>query len=90
MIQKIFAYNIGSLISGTTQVGDIAISEADVEYSTNFGGLEWWGGPDEELGYVIVYPVPAGGHPTPISGLTSYIGFLGTKNMTNPFLNLLF
>ena len=90
MIQKIFAYNIGSLISGTTQVGDIAISEADVEYSANFGGLEWWGGPDEELGYVIVYPVPAGGHPTPISGLTSYIGFLGTKNMTNPFFESTF
>ena len=85
MIQKIFAYNTGSLISGTTQVGDIAISEADVEYSANFGGLEWWGGPDEELGYVIAYPVPSGGHPTPIGGLTSYIGFLGTKNMTNPF-----
>jgi hypothetical protein len=33
VIQKIFAYNTGSLISGTTQVGDIAISESNVEYS---------------------------------------------------------
>ena len=39
IIQKIFAYNTGSLISGTTQVGDIAVSEADVEYSANYGCL---------------------------------------------------
>jgi hypothetical protein len=86
IIQQIFAYNTGSTISGTSQVGDIAISEADVEYSANFGGLTWWGGPDESLGYVIVYPVPAGDHPTPVfDEVTSYLGFKGTKNMTNPF-----
>jgi hypothetical protein len=86
IIQKIFAYNTGSLISGTTQVGDIAISEADVEYSANYGGLTWWGGPNEDLGYVIAYPVPAGDHPTPVfDEVTSFLGFLGTKNMANPF-----
>jgi hypothetical protein len=85
IIQKIFAYNTGSLISGTTQVGDIAISEADVEYSANYGGLTWWGGPNEDLGYVIAYPVPAGDHPTPVfDEVTSFLGFLGTKNMANP------
>jgi hypothetical protein len=83
-IQKIFAYNPGAPISGTTQVGNIAISEADVQYSINFGGLQWWGGPDESLGYVITYPVPAGDHQTPIPGVFSSIGFYGTKNMTNP------
>ena len=85
VIQKIFAYNTGLPISGTTQVGDIAISEAEVEYSANFGGLQWWGGPDESEGYVIAYPVSGGTHPTPISGVTAYLGFLGTKNMSNPF-----
>jgi hypothetical protein len=85
IIQQIFAYNTGSTISGTSQVGDIAISESDVEYSTNFGGLTWWGGPDESLGYVIVYPVPAGDHPTPVfDEVTSFLGFKGTKNMPNP------
>jgi hypothetical protein len=83
-IQKIFAYNTGSLISGTTQVGDIAVSEADVEYSANFGGLQWWGGPDESLGYVIAIPVSGNTQPTPISGITASLGFYGTKNMTNP------
>jgi len=84
ILQKIFAYNTGSLISGTTQVGDLAISEAEVEYSANFGGLQWWGGPDQTNGYVIAYPVPAGDHQTPIPGVFSSIGFYGTKNMANP------
>jgi hypothetical protein len=75
VLQKIFAYNTGSLISGTTQVGDLAISEAEVEYSANFGGLQWWGGPDETNGYVIAYPVPGCDRPTPIVGLTACIGF---------------
>jgi hypothetical protein len=68
IIQKIFAYNTGSLISGTTQVGDIAISQADVEYSANFGGLQWWGGPDESLGYVIAVPVSGNTQQTPVFG----------------------
>jgi hypothetical protein len=85
VIQKIFAYNTGSLISGTTQVGDIAVSEANVEYSANFGGLQWWGGPDESLGYVIAKSVSGNTQPTPISGITASLGFYGTKNMANPF-----
>ena len=84
IIQQIFAYNTGAPIFGTTQVGDIAISEADVEYSDNYGGVQWWGGPNESFGYVIAYPVPAGDHQTPIPGVFSYIGFYGTKNMANP------
>jgi hypothetical protein len=85
VIQQIFAYNTGSTISGTSQVGDIAIIENDGVFSPGLGGLTWWGGPDESLGYVITYPVPAGDHPTPVSGVTAYLGFLGTKNMPNPF-----
>ena len=85
VIQQIFAYNTGSTISGTSQVGDIAIIENEGVYSPGLGGLTWWGGPDESLGYVIAYPVPAGDHPTPVPGVTSYIGFKGTKNMPNPF-----
>ena len=57
-IQKIFAFNTGSTVFGTSQVGDIAISNIEVEYSANYGGLQWWGGPDETFGYVIAYPIP--------------------------------
>ena len=85
VIQQIFAYNTGSTISGTSQVGDIAIIENEGVYSPGLGGLTWWGGPDESEGYVIAYPVSGGTHPTPISGVTAYLGFLGTKNMSNPF-----
>jgi hypothetical protein len=46
----------------------------------------FWNGPDESLGYVIAYPVPDGDHPTPVfDEVTSYLGFKGTKNMSNPF-----
>lgn len=48
---RAFAYNTGPTVSGLIQVGNIAVSE------TNFIGLttslEWFSGPDEELGYVI-------------------------------------
>ena len=43
-----FAYNTGSSISGTEQVGDLAVGFP----TSGFGatGLEWWNGPDENLG----------------------------------------
>lgn len=81
VIQKIFAYNTGIPISGTTQVGDIAISEAEVEYSANFGGLQWWGGPDETNGYVIAYPVPGCDRQTPV-GLQACLGFKRSEFLT--------
>jgi hypothetical protein len=88
IIQKIFAYNTGSTVVGTTQVGNIAISQADVEYSANYGGLQWWGGPDESTGYVIAIPVPAGDVPTPID-VDAYLRFKRSSDLTNnSFLQL--
>ena len=81
VIQKIFAYNTGLLVSGTTQVGDIAISDADVEYSANYGGLQWWGGPDETNGYVIAHSDP--------SRVPDYLGFWRSSGLTDSdFLTL--
>ena len=82
VIQKIFAYNTGSLISGTTQVGDIAVSEANVEYSADYGGLQWWGGPDETNGYVIAHTDPSGNH-NGASGGTAYLGFWRSTGLTD-------
>ena len=88
VIQKIFAYNTGSLISGTTQVGNIAISEADVEYSANFGGLQWWGGPDETNGYVIAHTDPSGSHDGAAGG-NANLGFWRSTGLTDSdFLDL--
>lgn len=89
IIQKIFAYNTGSTIAGTTQVGDIAISQDDVEYSANYGGLQWWGGPDETNGYVIAYPIPGCNRQTPIFGLQACLGFKRSTDLTsNSFIEL--
>jgi hypothetical protein len=78
-----FAYNPppNAVISGTIQVGDLAIGTPTSGFTSN---PQFWNGPDEELGYVIAYPVSGGTHPTPIPGVFSYLGFLGTKNMSNP------
>jgi hypothetical protein len=57
-----FSYNTGSTIPGTIQVGDLAVG-----YPTSgFTGMEWWNGPDEDLGYVIAQPVPNDSQPTPV------------------------
>jgi hypothetical protein len=81
---RAFAYNIGAPILGTQQVGDLAIGITDQEYSANPGGVVWWEGPDESLGYIIAVPVSGNTQPTPLSGVTASIGFYGTEDMTNP------
>ena len=37
-----FAYNTGSAISGTTQIGLLAVGTP----VSGFTGMEWWNGPD--------------------------------------------
>ena len=59
-----FAYNTGSAINGTDQIGDLAIGVDPDDYSKDPGGIKWWNGPDEDLGYVIAYSQPDGLHPT--------------------------
>jgi hypothetical protein len=79
-----FAYNPSqSPISGTTQFGDIAIGVDPLDYSLSPGGLEWWNGPDEDLGYVIAIPVPSDTQPTNIPGVSASIGFFRTGNLTD-------
>jgi len=75
-----FAYNTGSSISGTEQVGDLAVGFP----TSGFGatGLEWWNGPDENLGYVIAYSQPDDLHPTPVPGSTASLGFLRSSALT--------
>jgi hypothetical protein len=51
-----FAYNTGSTINGTEQIGDLAIGVEQERYDENWGSVKWWMGPDEDLGYVICRP----------------------------------
>jgi hypothetical protein len=60
-----FAYNPSlTPIGGTTQVGTLAIGYGPLDYSTMPGGVEWWNGPDEDLGYVVASPVASNGQST--------------------------
>jgi len=77
-----FAYNVGPPIDGTIQVGNLAVGTPTAGFTNN---PQFWNGPDEDLGYVIAYPVSGGTHPTPIEGVFASVGFLGTKNMVSPF-----
>jgi len=48
-----FAYNIGSTVPGTEQVGNVSAGTPTSGFDAT--GLRWRGGPDEDLGYVIAY-----------------------------------
>ena len=48
-----FAYNPGTLIPGTEQVGSLSIGAPTSGFTNN---PQYWNGPDEELGYVIAAP----------------------------------
>ena len=81
-----FAYNTGSTITGTEQVGSIAIGTPTSGFTST--GLRWWNGPDEDLGYVIAHTVPSGTQPNPV-GVPAYIGFWRTPSKTdNNFISL--
>ena len=76
-----FAYNTGSLIPGTDQVGDLAIGVDPLDYTGGIGGVRWWEGPDEDLGYVICRPNPSGNQPNP-DNVPAYIRFYRSKLKT--------
>lgn len=76
-----FAYNTGSQIAGTVQVGDLAVGFPTVGFPST--GLEWWNGPNENLGYVIAQPVPDDSQPTPVSGQTASVGFYRTSGFND-------
>ena len=81
-----FAYNTGSPIDGTSQVGDLTIGTPTSGFTNS---PQFWNGPDEELGYVIASPVSGNTQPTPISGVTASVGFYRTSAFTdNLFINL--
>jgi hypothetical protein len=75
-----FAYNTGAPIAGTDQVGSLAIGTPTVGFDAT--GLEWWNGPDEDLGYVIAEPVPGDTQPTPVIGVSGSVGFFRSDTLT--------
>ena len=81
-----FAYNPGSLIPGTEQVGDLSIGYPISGFTDT---PQYWNGPDEELGYVIAAPVSGNTQPTPLFGITASVGFYRTDSFDdNQFIEL--
>ena len=79
-----FAYNTGSTLSGTIQYGNLAILTG----TTFPSGVDWWNGPDEELGYVIATENTAGNQPNPID-VPAYLNFFRTSSFSDSeFLQL--
>lgn len=83
-----FAYNTGTTISGTEQVGSLAIGVDDLRYDENVGGVKWWMGPDEDLGYVIAHPTTGGTQPNPVF-IPAYLGFWRSTTKTEESFVLL-
>lgn len=81
-IYRPFAYNTGSTISGTDQVGNIAIGVLPQDYSSDLGGVKWWSGPNECPGYVICHESPLGDQPNPLN-IPAYVGFWRSKYLTD-------
>ena len=84
-----FAYNPSrDPIPGTDQVGDLAIGVELQNYSARLGGILWWGGADEELGYIICAPVPTMDWPSPLGSIGT-VRFWRSAELTNEsFLSL--
>jgi hypothetical protein len=74
-----FAYNTGAPISGTTQFGQIIVGDVNVDYSSDYGGVKWWGGPDEDLRWIIGNARPSGQPIPPGVVGTARVGFWGSK-----------
>ena len=80
-----FAYNTGSTIPGTEQLGDLSIGSPSSGFTNS---PQYWNGPDEELGYVIAQTVSGGNQPNPVGG-SAYVGFFRSEFLTeNSFLQL--
>lgn len=74
-----FAYNPGSQIPGTEQIGNLSIGAPTSGFTNS---PQYWNGPDEDLGYVIAQSVPGNTQPTPLSGITASVGFFRSDDLT--------
>lgn len=86
MAGRLFAYNSGASIAGTSQSGNLAVSNN----SSGGGSVKWWNGPDESLGYVIGYPDESTSRKSNgVAIASSSVGFRRSATLTDAdFLSL--
>ena len=72
-------------ISGTIQIGNLAIGTTAQDYSSKPGGITYWMTPNQDFGYVVAKPIPSGNQPTrPAIGATAaYVGFSRSPELTD-------
>jgi hypothetical protein len=86
---RAFAYNLSvTAPTGATQFGNVAVQ--DTGFLNSAGGLQWFNGPDEDLGYVIAHPSgPRTAANKTMNIATNSVGFWRTSSKTdNLFLSL--
>lgn len=79
MGSRLYGYNSGAPVSGASQSGNLAISND----SRGGGSVQWYNGPNEDLGYVIGYPDTTGTRK--VRGVTvgNAVGFMRTSVKTD-------
>ena len=86
MASRLFGYNSGAPVSGAVQSGNLAVSN---DFKAG-GSVQWWNGPNEDLGYVIGYPDTTGNRKANGSLIGgNSVGFVRTSTKTDvEFLSL--
>lgn len=85
------AFNTGSTISGTLQIGNLSIGTSPQDYGVvgMNNGVVYYATPDENLGYVIAHDDLAAGHNGRPGNVPAKVGFWRSQSLTeNSFLNL--
>ena len=78
------AFNTGSTIPGTTQIGNLSIGNSVLDYRAlgNQYGVTYYATPDQDLGYVIGYPDIFAGHLGKPNDVPAKIGFFRSSGLT--------
>jgi len=85
MGSRLYGYNSGATVSGASQSGSLAISND----SKGGGSVQWYNGPNEDLGYVIGYPDTSGLRKVRGVTVSNAVGFMRTSVKTDAdFLSL--
>lgn len=85
------AFNTGSTINGTTQVGNLSVGTTPQDYSIvgQTNGLVYYSTPDQDLGYVIAHDDLSGGHVGKPGNVSAKVGFWRSSAQTqSSFISL--
>jgi hypothetical protein len=89
IVSRPFSYNQYQVyIPGTYNIGALCVGVDNLNYHDSYGGLTWWGGPNENEGWCIGTVVPAQTQSTPLGNIGN-VKFWRSPNFTDSsFLNL--